>query len=391
MTIAIAGGGIAGLAAAIALAGAERGVVVFEQAEGFAEAGAGVQIGPNGVRALQRLGAWEALAPRTVEPRRIVVRDALSGRRLNEIALGQTFAERYGAPYRVAHRGDLLAALLATARAVPGVELRTGVAVTGFDARHDAVAVHLEAGDPFGAEALIGADGLHSAVRSKLLGATPPDYAGHVLYRALVSMEAVPGAVQRDCVALWLYPGGHVVHYPVCAGASMNIVVAGERDSVAEGCGAPAAAADVLACVAQAVPQLTALIEAPQDWRRWPAADRPAAPRWGEGAVTLIGDAAHPALPYLAQGAVMALEDAVVLGHWVGTEPALPDAFRAYERQRGPRVARLASLSRRQGRIYHLRQPLRLARNAVMSAMPSDLFLGQLDWLYSWQAPDVAQ
>lgn len=391
MTIAIAGGGIAGLAAAVALAGAGRGVVVLEQADGFAEVGAGLQIGPNGVRALQRLGAWEALAPRTVSLSRIVVRDALSGRTLNEIALGRAFAGRHGAPYRVAHRGDLLAALVATAHAAPGVELRTGVTVTGFDVRQGRPTVQLEPGEAFEAEALIGADGLRSAVRGQLLGATAPDYAGHVLYRALVPMAAVPDGVQRDCVALWLYPGGHAVHYPVSAGASMNIVVAGETALVTDGWGAPAATGDVLACVVQAVPQLADLLKAAQDWRQWPAADRPVATCWGEGPVTLIGDAAHAVLPYLAQGAVMALEDAVVLGHCVSAEPTPPDAFRAYERQRRPRVARLARQSRRQGRIYHLGQPLRLARNAVMTAMPSELFARQIDWLYSWQPPDVPQ
>jgi 2-polyprenyl-6-methoxyphenol hydroxylase-like FAD-dependent oxidoreductase len=390
MTIAIAGGGIAGLAGAIALARAGRRVVVFEQADGFAEVGAGVQVGPNGVRALQALGAWEALRPRTVEPRRIVVRDGLSGATLNEIALGDGFAERYGAPYRVAHRGDVLAALVATARARPEIELRPGVAVTGFDAGNGgATTVHLVPGGACKAEALIGADGLHSAVRGRLLGASPPDHAGHVLYRALVAIETVPDDTDTDCVALWLYPGSHVVHYPVSGGASMNIVVAGESRDDANGWGAPAAPSDVLACLPEAVPALAALLQAPHAWRQWPAADRPAAARWGKGLVTLLGDAAHPALPYLAQGAVMALEDASVLGHCVATEPTLAGAFRVYERQRGPRVARLARLSRRQGRVYHLGGPLRLARNAAMSAMPPGLFLGQLDWLYSWKGPDV--
>lgn len=389
MTIAIAGGGIGGLAAAIAMARAGRRAVVFEQADGFAEVGAGVQVGPNGVRALEALGAWETLRDRTVAPRRIVVRDALSGATLNQIPLGTAFAGRYGAPYRVAHRGDVLAALLATARSLPQIELEPGVAVTGFDASHDGATVHLGPGEAFEAEALIGADGLHSVVRGRLLGASPPDLAGHVLYRALLPIEAVPDGTETDCVALWLYPGGHAVHYPVSGGAGLNIVVAGETRGDPGGRGAEAAAADVLACLPEAVPALTALLQAPEDWRQWPAADRAPAIRWGEGPVTLLGDAAHPALPYLAQGAVMALEDAVVLGHCIASEPALAQAFRAYERQRASRVARLAGLSRRQGRIYHLSGPLRLARNAVMSAMPPGLFLGQLDWLYSWTGPDV--
>ena len=390
MTIAIAGGGIAGLAAAIGLARAGRAVVVFEQADTFAEVGAGVQIGPNGVSALRRLGAWEALRPRAIEPRRIIIRDGLGGRILKDIALAG-FAGRYGAPYRVAHRGDVLAALLATARALPGIELRTEVAVTGFASRDGRVVLELSAGDAFEAAALIGADGLHSAVRASLLGPSPPAYVGHALYRALVPIGDVAEAVQSDGVGLWLYPRAHVVHYPVSGGEMMNIVVAGESPDVAEGWGAPAAAGEVLACLPHAVAPLAAILRAPQSWRRWAAADRPPAGRWGEGPATLIGDAAHPVLPYLAQGAVMALEDAVVLGHCVRSEPTLEAGLRAYERLRQPRVARLAKLSRRQGRIYHLRGPLRLARNALLSAMPSSLFLDQLDWLYSWRAPDVAQ
>ncbi len=391
MTIAIAGGGIAGLAAAIALARAGRSVVVFEQADGFAEIGAGVQIGPNGVRALEQLGAWQALTPGAVEPRRMVITDALSGRTLNEMALGRDFGERYGAPYCVAHRGDLLAALLATARQHPGIELTVGVAVKGVDVNHHRAVVRLEPGGTLEAEALIGADGLNSAVRASLLGPAPPDYAGHVLYRALVPIEAVPAGALCDGVALWLYPGGHVVHYPVSGATRMNIVVAGESPAVASGWGAPAAAADVLACLPEAVPPLAAMLQAPQQWRQWAAADRPPASRWGDGLATLIGDAAHPILPYLAQGAVMALEDAVVLGHCVTAEPTLAESFRAYERQRRPRVARLARLARRQGRIYHLKGPMRLARNAVLATMPPGVLLKHLDWLYGWQAPGVAK
>jgi 2-polyprenyl-6-methoxyphenol hydroxylase-like FAD-dependent oxidoreductase len=133
------------------------------------------------------------------------------------------------------------------------------------------------------------------------------------------------------------------------------------------------------------------MLQAPQQWRQWAAADRPPASRWGDGLATLIGDAAHPILPYLAQGAVMALEDAVVLGHCVTAGPTLADSFRAYERQRRPRVARLARLARRQGRIYHLKGPMRLARNAVLATMPPGVLLKQLDWLYGWQAPGVAK
>ena len=391
MAIAIAGGGIAGLAAAIALARSGRRAVVFERGEGFAELGAGVQVGPNGVRALRRLGAWEAVAPSMAEPRRIVVRDGLGGRMLAEVGLGQSFAERYGAPYRVAHRGDLLAGLLATARELSEIEMRTCVAVTDFDARAGGVVVRLEGREPFEAEALVGADGLHSSVRARLLGPALPDYAGHVLYRALVPIGAIPSGIETDGVALWLYPGGHVVHYAVSGGRKMNVVAAIESPEIPNGWGSPAAPAEVSACFPDAAPQLSAMLRAPDDWRRWAAADRPPASRWGEGRVTLIGDAAHPVLPYLAQGAVMALEDAVVLCHCLAGTSRLEEGLRDYERRRHARTAQLAHLSRRQGRAYHLRGPLRLARNAVMAAMPPKLFLGRLDWLYSWQPPDVAE
>jgi 2-polyprenyl-6-methoxyphenol hydroxylase-like FAD-dependent oxidoreductase len=391
MAIAIAGGGIAGLAAAIVLAHIGRPAVVFERGEEFAELGAGVQVGPNGVRALHKLGAWKAVANSVAEPRRIVVKDALSGRTLKEVGLGQSFTGRYGAPYLVAHRGDLLAGLVATARELPGIELRTGVAVTGFDILEGRVDIQTEQGEPFGAEALVGADGLHSAVRVRILSPAPPDRAGHALYRALMPIEAVPDGIETDSVALWLYPGGHVVHYAVSGGRKMNVVAAAENSAFQDGWGAPAAPAEVAACFPDAAPQLSSMLRAPDDWRRWAAADRPPAGRWGKGRVTLIGDAAHPVLPYLAQGAVMALEDAVVLGHCLASSSSLEDGFRDYERRRRPRVARLAHLSRRQGRAYHLRGPLRLARNAVVSAMPTEVFLRRLDWLYSWQPPDMQE
>jgi salicylate hydroxylase len=245
--------------------------------------------------------------------------------------------------------------------------------------------VSLDPGHSFRPEALVGADGLHSVVRAAIYGRAPPDYPGHIMYRTLIPSDAASAEMAADAVSLWLYPGGHVVHYAVSGGRRINIAAFAESPVNEESWNAPAAPAEVLGPFTDAAPPLRRILASAEDWQKWAAADRAPLARWGKGAVTLIGDAAHASLPYLAQGAVMALEDAVVLGQCVARAPSLPQAFRDYESARLARTARLQRLSRRQGRIYHLRDPMRLARNAVLGALPPNLLLRQLDWLYGWR------
>lgn len=370
MRILIAGGGIAGLAASLALAARGREVSVFEQAPSFEEVGAGLQIGPNGARALKALGAWEAVAPFGYAPPAILIRDGQSGRILSRLPLD-------GLDYRVFHRADLLRGLLATASAQPGIRLETGRRVLGFAGRK----LILDTGEE-SFDALIGADGIRSAIRQQLLGDGPAPFAGQVIYRALIPRAGVGDAGPE--INLWLCPGGHVVHYPVSGGRNLNIVAAVNGAWTHPGWSEPADAGEVLACFSGMAAPLARLLGLPLAYSKWAGASRPAASHWGEGPVTLIGDAAHPMLPYLAQGAVMAIEDAATLGACLKSQE-VETALRHYERLRQPRTARVAAASGRLARIYHAQGLERRARNLAIRLTPAFLARAQLRKLWDWR------
>ena len=370
--IVIAGGGIAGIAAALALARAGRIAIVCERAAAFAEAGAGVQLGPNAVRALKALGAWDAVAPHCFAPAAIIIRDGLSGRVLKRVGLGAGFAQRFGEAYRVIHRADLLSGLMAAARANPAIDLRMAAEVTGFSPHDDHIRVELQSGPPLHAAGLIGADGVGSLIRRKLTGELPA-VSGDTIFRSLIPM---PVGVDADAVTLWLCPGAHVVQYPVRAGRMLNLVVsvAGDVEQASPLHRLNRGHADLLYVLAPV-----------QEWSRWIAYDLETLAQWSRGPVLLIGDAAHAALPYLAQGAAMALEDAAALGPAIAAAPTLQDAFARFETLRKPRTARMAAAARAQGRIYHAGGLMRLARNGVLQAMPQAVFLQRLAWIYRGQ------
>ncbi len=382
----VAGGGIAGIAAALALAGRGHEVTVLEQAPSFEEVGAGIQIGPNGRRALEALGVWEALEPSVVFPHSIRIRRARDGATLGELPLGTTFANRFGTTYQVVHRADLLAALVEVANANPRIILHTGSRVSCYRADDGGLTALLEGGAEHAANALIGADGIRSRIRAQLLDDGPPTFAGHVLYRALVDMDAVPAAVDTNSVNLWLHEGGHVVHYPVSGGRKFNIVVAVNENWHSEGWSEPSDGAILGMRFAAVAEELREMLTLPDEWLRWAGADREPVGHWGQGPLTLIGDAAHPTLPYLASGAVMALEDAVVLGREVEREPAdLPAALRAYERIRQPRTARIVRSSHRLAGVYHAGPPLSFFRDAFIRMTSGRRGLERMAWLYDWR------
>jgi salicylate hydroxylase len=370
--ILVAGGGIAGLAAALGLARTGRVSRVLERSARFEEAGAGIQIGPNAVKALIWLGAWEALRDQAFAPKRILVRDGVSARVLQDVPLGDSFERRFGEPYRVAHRSDLLLALLDAVKERPQIEIEAGSEVTACLVEPRAVRIECAGGSVHRGPALIGADGIHSFVRAKLFEARPSRPPGQVLYRALIPVFGGLPEEAADSVCLWLCPGGHVVHYPVRGGTMLNIVAAVERE-YREG---EPLSDDVLAAFARACEALRLVLALPNRWRSWPGADRRPRPGWSRGRVTLIGDAAHPALPYLAQGAAMALEDACAL--------ARADDFPHYEKLRYARTARIQSASRRLARVYHAQGMARNARNAVLRALSPERFLGRMAWIYRY-------
>lgn len=381
----IAGGGIAGLAASLALARIGRQVQVFERAASFDEEGAGLQISPNAVLCLRLLGAWDALEPDCISPSEIHIRDGQSGALLQRIRLGKLFESRFGSPYRVAHRADLLRGLLQTAQSSPRIGLHTGRNVERAESTSQGARLHLPEGQPVDGTAAIAADGIHSKVRNMIVGDGKPVYGGHAIYRALIPFEKVPLAIIADCVTLWLYPGGHVVHYAVSHWRQFNIVAALDSPWREEGWSQPATAGEVANGFAKAANPLAELLNAISIWKKFAAADRQPANSWSTGHLALIGDAAHASLPYLAQGAAMALEDAVSLANSISTNSSIPTALMDYTRLRQPRTARIQSESRRLAGIYHARGLTILARNAALRLLGPHYSLERNQWIYEWQ------
>jgi salicylate hydroxylase len=344
--IQIAGAGIAGLAAAIALARRGSGITVFERARQFSPVGAGVQLGPNAVRALTQIGAWDAVEPFTTQPPEIDIRDGRNGKLLKRVFLKDRFEARFGMPYRVVHRAGLHEGLLAVARAHGSINFEMGREFL-----------------PSSAAAVIAADGVNSSLRRSLFPGREAIALPQTILRALAPLPSVTG-INLEAVNLWLCPGGHVVHYPVGANA-LNLVVATNGPAKAEWSTPP---------FHQWTEQLLSLLSGFSDYSTWPAHYVPALPTWRKGQVSLIGDAAHGTLPYLAQGAAMALEDAAALGEH-GPDVDLHAV-------RGNRTSRIDKESRRLASIYHANGPLRLARNLVLSNMSEDRFIARLSWIY---------
>jgi 2-polyprenyl-6-methoxyphenol hydroxylase-like FAD-dependent oxidoreductase len=389
-TIIVAGAGIGGLTAALALAQKGFRVEVLDQVGRLEEAGAGIQLSPNATRVLIGLGLREALLPAVVVPDEFIVTSA-RGRAIARMPLGTGAAVRYGAPYWIIHRSDLQAALLAAVTAHHDIALTLGRKVDAYAAHANGVTVQAARGsevhETHGA-GLVGADGLWSSVRRLAGDATPPRFARRSAYRALLPAEQVAPALRAPAVHLWLGHGAHLVAYPVKAGSMINIVAIARDTQPGDGWSIAAAAADVRARFsrfwAQPARDLLAL---PTQWLKWPLHDRPPQRLRGEGPVTLIGDAAHPMLPFVAQGAAMAIEDAAVLAAALAAAPDNPaSAMRCYEAARAARTAQVQRAARRNDTVYHLAWPASAARNWAMGRMGSDGLLARFDWIYDWRA-----
>ncbi len=381
--ILIAGGGIAGIASALGLVRNGRESRVFEQAGAFETVGAGLQIGPNAVRALKYLDAWDIIAPAAFAPPAIFIRDGHSGRVLQEIRLGAEFERRFGEPYRVVHRADLLAGLVEQARTRSGIELVTSAKVERFADKGDYVEIQTSAGSQRG-EALIGADGIRSMIRQDIAGDGPPVRHGQILFRALTSFDT-PIPEKLAGITLWLCRRGHIVHYPVRGGKALNVVAAAVNgDWPGEGWSAPADRQEVMAHFSKVHADLFHVLAVSSPWHKWAAADRAPARTWSRNRVTLVGDAAHAALPYLAQGAAMALEDAVTLSRCAQRADTIAGAFSSYESLRKSRTQRIATDSLRLGNVYHAGGPVRIARNLVLRLTDPSGFLDRMAWIYDF-------
>jgi salicylate hydroxylase len=363
----VAGAGIGGLVAALVLARAGRAVTLIERAPALTEVGAGLQIGPNAGRVVRALRLERALDRLACRPDAIAIRHWRRGTLIDRQPLADAEA-RWGAPYRHVHRADLIEVLAAAAAEEAGITLHLGRSLEGVAAAaEDGVRIDTDAG-PLTGRALIGADGLRSTVREHLVGPRAPRWTGNVAWRTLIPAHRLPERLKGPEAGLWWGPGAHLVHYRVRAGAFVNLVAVVERDDGGEESWVQLGSRDELAAdFAGWHPDVGTLIDAADadGCFRWALYDRPPLARWSSGAATLLGDAAHPTLPFLAQGAALAMEDAVVLGRCLAADEAPVAAFRHYEALRRPRTAAIQRASRRNARIFHLRGPAAWVRDRV--------------------------
>ncbi|MES2360445.1 MAG: FAD-dependent monooxygenase [Pseudomonadota bacterium] len=389
MTVLIAGGGIGGLAAALAASRAGWDVRLFERAPAFSEVGAGIQLGPNVVKVLHGWGLAAALAEVAAFPERLQVRSAVSGGLLGELRLGAVMAGRYGAPYATVHRADLHGLLLHAVQQT-GARLQLDRALQGFSQTPHAVTVQTGQGPDIEGDVLIGADGLWSTIRQQLLGDGLPRRTGHLAYRALVRQAALPASLRSQDITAWLGPRMHIVQYPVRRGEWLNVVaiVQGDMGLDADGWDHSANAADLAASCTGSCAVLQDLLAAVNAWRLWTLCDRPpmqGAWQQAVGRVALIGDAAHPMRPYLAQGAGMAIEDAAELGHVLALalDPAfdVPTVLQRYALNRWQRNARVQARALRNGEIFHADGLLRWGRDASLKLLGEKIL--DMPWLYA--------
>jgi salicylate hydroxylase len=381
--VVIAGGGIGGLSAAIALAAQGMASTVLERSNFGDETGAGIQLGPNAARALQKLDLLDDVAAAAARPEAICLFDAHSGRRLSTMPLGDAILQRYGVPYLTLHRADLHAALYAKARAV--AEIKPGAEILDIAAVADGIDVLTKAGKSFGS-CLVGADGIWSMVRDVVAPDAPLRFGEATAWRTLLINEGLPSPFGDNVVGVWMGRGAHLVHYPVRNGRQVNAVVVIDQGDEGVGWHRAIDAGDLLQRIGNWAPEPRRLLEQAVTWRGWALYRLPPLTSWSRENVVLLGDAAHPVLPFLAQGAALAIEDAVTLATCMAQSESLPAAFRRYEAVRKPRVTQVQKASWRFGRIYHAGFPLRASRNIVLSARRGDRLLTSFDWLYGGTA-----
>ncbi|NRQ34232.1 3-hydroxybenzoate 6-monooxygenase [Nonomuraea sp. NN258] len=382
--IIVAGGGIGGLAAALALARGRHRVTVLERSDTFAEIGAGIQLAPNAFHALDRLGVGAEVRDRAVFIDELRFMDGTSGDQVAVMPLSGAYRSRFGNPYVVVHRGDLYAPLLAACRAAPNVELLPGRTIAGYEQDGDRATAITARGERFTGAALIGADGIRSTVRAQLVGDGRPRVSGHTIYRSVIPMEQVPEDLRWNTVTLWAGPRWHFVHYPIGGGSMLNLAATRDDGARSEVVGEPVDKAHVLGEFPSLSETARRLLDLGERWRSWVLCDRDPVRDWTDGRVALLGDAAHPMLQYAAQGACMALEDAVVLGRMLDcAEDAIPRRLADYNAERGERTAKAQLVARELGtRLYHPAGEAARARNAMLSALSPDDLYDEVAWLH---------
>lgn len=382
--IVIVGGGIGGLAAARALSITGRRSIVLEQADEFAEIGAGIQMGPNGFRMLEALGLRSAIDPVAVFPDDLIVMDGVSAEEVTRIPVGEEFQARFGYPYALVHRADLHRALLDACINDPAIELRAGVTVTSFTEADDQVTVSTASGESVTGAALVNADGLWSKGRDAIIGDGSPRVSGHIAYRAVLPIEDIEERFRHNAMMLWAGPRNHLVQYPLRGGKLFNLVAVFHSDAYVEGWNREGDPDELHRRFAGNCEIVQTLLSKVETWRMWVLCDREPAKHWSKGRATLLGDAAHPMLQYLAQGAGMALEDSVVLAKCLSETSDVASAFKHYESERYLRTGRCQIMARVYGAFYHAEGATReLATGFLTSRTVADSF-DSLAWLYDY-------
>ncbi|MGW8642484.1 FAD-dependent monooxygenase [Micromonospora chalcea] len=381
--VVVAGGGIGGLATALAVAAHGHHVTVLERQPEFTELGAGIQLAPNGLHALDALGVGPQVRATAVAMAELRFMDGVTGVHVTSMPLTERYQRRFGSPYVVVHRAELHRRLLDAARRLPRITLRPAASVAGYHQSAADAAVRLDSGERIPADMVIGADGIHSRIRRQLVGDGEPRNSGITAYRAIVPMSQVPARVRRDAVTWWAGPDCHFVHYPISGGAYLNMAASHADGAPTLFAGRPTDGALVRAAMSR-LGAVGDLLRLSDEWRAWVLVDRPPVDDWADGRVALLGDAAHPMLHYAAQGACQALEDAVVLGDLLGdgAEP-VPEVLRRYVAQRRERTAAVQAVSRDSIRLWHAAGDAATARNRALAAMTPQELHTAVAWMHA--------
>ena len=382
--IVIAGGGIGGLAAALGLAAKGFKSLVLEKASKFGEIGAGIQLGPNAFHAFDYLGVGSTARRMAIYIDSLRLMDALSSKQITHIPLNGEFQRRFKNPYAVVHRGDLHGVFLRACIAHDLVELRTDSLVESYTQYDDQVCVNLQDSTSVIGSALIGADGLWSNIRAQLVGDGAPRVSGHTTYRSVIPVESMPKEIRWNAATLWAGPKCHIVHYPLSDWKAFNLVVTFHNDAPEPVAGKPVSNAQVRQGFEHVHPICQQIIEHGSDWKLWVLCDRDPSVEWVDGRVGLLGDAAHPMLQYFAQGACMALEDAVCLADEMGNQSGnIEIALENYQSRRYLRTAKVQLMSRLIGDyIYHSSGAQADLRDQIMGAKSENDWCDTIGWLY---------